>query len=413
MNHRSIPRIRSHRFLILFALPALCLIFTSCSQKSETKELEFTPHLVADNAVAWWARTPGDLNGDGLIDLALQNDNSEGGWLGWLEASKGGTNWTLNIITEKPPAGDSFACGDLDIGDIDNDGDLDILGIAHPGERDDADAESTLYWYANPDWAPHRIGIAPDFIKDLNLVDFNQDGKLDLVTITFIGNTMSIFRQDSPQQWTKVQEFTIENLHEGMDVGDIDGDGDLDIAANGYWVENPGGNLKGEWIARSIDEKWHNQDGNWSRNACKVFCQDINGDGRVEIFMTHSEREGYPVVYYQSSDPRKGEWEEVVILEELPAAHTLQVFDADLDGDYDILTGVNHRRATLGLDILETPIVLMLNQGDNRNWEMKTLSEEGIYNGQVADVDGDGDMDIFQLSHHFATDFNLYINKVR
>ena len=56
------------------------------------------------------------------------------------------------------------------------------------------------------------------------------DGKLDLVAITFVQNTMTVFRQDSPSKWTVAQRLTLKNLHEGMDVGDIDGDGDTDIA---------------------------------------------------------------------------------------------------------------------------------------------------------------------------------------
>ena len=42
------------------------------------------------------------------------------------------------------------------------------------------------------------------------------------------------------------------------------------------------------------------------------------------------------------------------------------------------------------------------------------LSTEGIYNGQVADYDGDGDFDIFRYPHHEATEYflleNLWIN---
>lgn len=384
--------------------------FTMCGSVAGAAPLSFRAVQIADDAELWWARALGDINGDGLLDVALQSRNGHGGWLGWIEARDKGAEWQLHIIAEKGPTGQTFACGDMDVGDIDNDGDLDILGSEHPGEWDEGKAPTKIYWYANPDWKPHPIGEAPNFIKDLNLADFDRDGKLDLVTVTFEANKMTIFRQESPANWSKAREMTIENLHEGMDVGDIDGDGDPDVAANGYWVENPGGDLTGAWKLRSIDAKWHNQTGDWSRNATKVFCRDITGDGRVEVFVSHSERKGYPVSWYGCADPKGGPWAEHVIAKEMVAAHTLQVFDMDGDGDFDVLAGVNKNRAR-GLDVQTWPLVIYLNEGDNLTWRPHQLTDQGIYNGHVGDVDGDGDNDIFRLPTHDGTTFEVLLNQ--
>jgi len=374
--------------------------------------LGFTTVTIEKRAKLWWARAAGDLNGDGVVDLAVQDDNGHGGAILWYRAPTGTRYWTRRTIAEKSPEGGVFASGDLDAGDIDNDWDIDILAFEHQGEWDDAKAPTRIYWYSNPLWRPHLIGTAPHFVKDVNLVDFNGDGKLDLATITYIGNTLTVFRQDSPDAWVKAREFKIVNLHEGMDVGDIDGDGDPDIATCGYWVENPGGDLTAAWKVRSIAAKWHNQRGDWSRNATKVFCRDLDGDGRAEIFISHSERRHYPLAWYSSRDPRRGGWVEHVIADELPAAHTLQVFDMDCDGDYDVLTGVNKSRAE-ALGIKKWPVTIFLNEGDNQAWKPQVLTEEGIYNGQVVDYEGDGDFDIFRLPTHDAKLFELMRNKRR
>ncbi|HKJ67631.1 MAG TPA: VCBS repeat-containing protein [bacterium] len=397
------PRIQSGIILLLF----ITLLQLSCQSG-----MGFQTATIATDANLWWARAPGDLNADGLIDVALQNNNGHGGWLGWLEAGKGGQSWSRHIIAEQAPNGGTFACGDMDIGDIDGDGDPDVLGFAHPGEWDSAGTPTEIYWYEKPDWRPHHIGQAPDFIKDVNLTDFNNDETLDLVTITYEQHTLSVFRQDLPDTWSKVVNMPIENLHEGMDVGDMNGDGYPDIAANGYWVQNPGGDLSGEWIVRSIDDKWHNQTGDWSQNATKVFCRDITGDGMAEVFISHSERTGYPVAWYSSEDPETGTWTEHVITDSLPAAHTLQVYDMDGDNDYDVLAGVNTNRAK-ALDRVVFPVIIFRNQGQNESWETFLITDAGIYNGQVADVEGDGDYDIFRLPTHDATVFELLLNQRR
>jgi hypothetical protein len=394
-----------HRLSLPLAVSVLLMI--SCTQST----LQFTPIPISGEAQLWWARVPVDITGDGLTDLVLQDNNGYGGWLGYFEAVDRHT-WVKHIIAETAPGGGTFGGGDLDAGDIDLDGDIDVLGLVHTGEWDSASAPTDMYWYSNPGWEPTLIGRTPDFIKDLNLADLNGDRKADLIAITYEEHVMMVFRQDSPSKWTVVLDTTLDNLHEGMDVGDIDGDGDIDIAANGYWVENPGGEMSGEWIIRSIDEKWHNQEGDWSGNACKVFCRDINDDGKTEVFISHSERSGYPVAWYESDDPASGEWTEHIIKDDLPAAHTLQVFDFDLDGDYDVLSGINRSRA-MALSIEDSfPVIIFLNEG-GQGWTEFLLSEEGIYNGQCADLEGDGDIDIFRLPTHDADSIEVLWNLIR
>jgi len=391
----------------------VCFMFVSAHPGVFAESgLGFRAVPVENNANLWWARALGDVNGDGVLDLVLQNDNGHGGWLGWYEARNGGKSWKRHIIAKAAPGGGTFACGDMDIGDIDNDGDVDVLGFKHPGEWDRGGDPTEIFWYENPAWKHHRIGEAADFIKDVNLADLNQDKKLDLVAITYVENKLAVFRQDSPKSWVKVKELKVENLHEGMDVGDIDGDGDTDVATVGYWVENPGGDLTGNWKVHEVAAKWHNQGGDWSKNATKVFCRDITGDGRAEVFISHSERKGYPVAWYHSRNPRKGPWTEHIIATEMPAAHTLQVFDMDLDGDFDVLAGMNKSRAR-ALGMTKWPVIVYLNEGDNRVWKQYLITEDGIYNGQIGDLEGDGDYDIFRLPTHDAKRFEVLVNQTK
>jgi hypothetical protein len=387
------------------------LAFGACSSSSrpdpeaELPTVSFRPVTISDDAALWWARTLADIDGDGRVDAVLQHDNGSGGWLGWLEAPPGAAGaWTLHVIADSLEDGRLFAAGDLDLGDLDGDGDPDVIGVVHPGEWSDAGAPADLFWFENPSWTRHPIGRIPNALKDINLGDFDGDGRLDVVAITFEENVLTIFQQEPGGTFRVVQRMTLENLHE--DIGDLDGDGDPDIATNGYWLENPAGDLTRPWTVGVIDETWHNQAGDWSRNATKVAVVDLDDDRRSDVLISHSERSGYPLALYRRDDA--GAWRKTILLDSLPAAHTLQVADFDGDGALDILTGVNRSRAQ-DLGLQDFPVYLLLNR--EAGWDTLRIHSDGIYNGQVADFDGDGDPDIFRYPTHDDTHFEVLVNE--
>jgi hypothetical protein len=359
-----------------------------------------------------------DINGDNYQDL-IAHEGAGGGFIYWYK-NNGNKSWKQNIIAQKGPNNEHFSVGDLEVGDIDNDGDIDVLAFEHPGEWSfdytGKKLPTKIYWYENVDpensiWIPHYVGESPDFIKDVELIHLDTNNLLDIVTITYIDDhNFSVFRQDTIDGWTLVQSISIDNLHEGMDSGDIDGDGDLDIATNGLWIENPGGNLEGSWAVHTIDEKWNNQTGDWRKNATKIYCRDITGDGRVEVFICHSEGTGYPLSWYQSKyQSDTWIWEEHTVVKGYTAVHTLQVDDIDKDGDYDILFGENGDHQ-VKKDDSKKQVRILMNQGDNLSWTMFHLSNEGLYNGLFVDVNNDGWLDIGGPSGHENDPYTIYIN---
>jgi hypothetical protein len=192
-----------------------------------------------------------------------------------------------------------------------------------------------------------------------------------------------------------------------MGTGDFNGDGKLDLLANAHLFYNPAGAITDPWETMNLDEKWNNLEGDWSRNATKTISRDLDGDGISEIFLSHSERAGYPLSLYRRN--AEGSWEEQVILDSIPACHSLQVFDFNLDGYEDVFAGVNAGRAVnIGYDSYE--VLILLGQEGYKEWTPMVLSTDGIYNGQVADYDGDGDFDIFRYAHHEATEYFLLEN---
>lgn len=200
-----------------------------------------------------------------------------------------------------------------------------------------------------------------------------------------------------------------------MATSDVTGDGRPDIIANGYVFTAPSNDLTDEWSVENLNEKWNNQaeeegrDDNWSRNGTKHFARDLDGDGTVEVFVSHSERAGYPLVYYRRN--QSGAWEENLIAENIPAGHTLQVYDFDGDGDQDVLSGINRARAVnISEGVENFNVTIYLNDGEE-NWTAKVIGTNGIYNGQAADFDGDGDVDILRYPDHEATSLELWLNE--
>lgn len=378
---------------------------THAAQNNPVSEVNFTSEHIIDDAKYFWAHTPKDVTGDGIADLVFINNNASGGFLGYYQGQKESGKWQKHIIAQIPPTGGLFAGGDLESSDVDGDGDNDVIGIKHPGEWNDAGATAELFWYENQgdSWKAHTIGTAPDAVKDVSFADFDNDGLKDLAILTFDSHTLSIYKQVTADNWKRVQFIQDKTLHEGMDVGDFNQDGYLDIVATGYIFSNPKGQLEQPWHRTNLDPMWNNQTGDWSRNGTKTFATEINGE--PNIFMCHSERAGYPLIQYRLT---KGEWQATEIMAEVPACHTLQVFDFNLDNQKDILVGINWARA---VNLEQTNFDVSLLLADGEQWKKQVIDTQGIYNGQAIDFDSDGDMDFFRYPNHEATDLYLFENQ--
>src|SRR5690606_8044289 len=108
---------------------------------------------------------------------------------------------TLNSGTHGYPL---FRADDLEFADMDGDGDADI--ITRIG--DSGVANGNMVWFRNPrpsqsvtsTWQMFVIG-GNQYVKDIEIADFDNDGKLDVVSREHAAT--QVWFQNSASSWTK------------------------------------------------------------------------------------------------------------------------------------------------------------------------------------------------------------------
>ncbi len=314
-----------------------------------------------------------DIDGDGFFDGIL-TINAENGNINQRLVWYRYPDWKQTLIGRT----DGEFTTDVAVGDMDNDGDPDIIIPI--------DENGQLYWYENPrpdgdpasgEWTAHVIGVNDDFGKDLSLADYDKNGYLDVVVRT--NESIFIWFHEDNDTWTQLP--IVRGLEgEGMEIGDIDSDGDMDIIAHGNWYETPDDARNGEWAAHKFFER--------PGNELKFNVIDFNGDGHTDVFVSCTEHPGCNLVWYEGpEDPINDPWTEH-ILGQVDYAHTIHVKDMDLDGDLDVVT------AELKQSDDPDEVMIFVNSGDNLTWTREVVSTLGLHNGVVADIDNDGDYDI-------------------
>lgn len=357
-------------------------------QRASTAPLNFERTEIA--ARSGDVKLIGDIDGDGKGDLVLGGLPSDPlTWWRWP---------ALDATVIAVP--DSEFTTDGALADLDGDGDLDIITA-------DGREGVNVVWFKNPRpgsaasaagaWARHPIIAAGDWVKDVEVADFDGDGRNDVALRT--RHALMIAFQSANGGWQTVGLPNVPLGEEGMTSGDVDADGKQDLVVCGQWLRNPGG------AAARDAGNWKSYDVGPFDAAFKAVVVDIDHDGRPEILTSSSEGTA-DVAWYRADAGPAGPWSRHVIAAGVHGAHTLQAADMDGDGTIDVVVGQMHTTAARELSIYFN------NDGRAESWDREVIDNVGLHNGVVADIDGDGAPDIYGSNWAGHPPLRIWLNRL-
>ena len=170
----------------------------------------------------------GDMDGDGDLDLVVTGRDVSNNRTATVYVNQGGGSFA-------PGAGlTGVSTGSSDWGDVDGDGDLDLVIT---GEDGSGSPTATIYEnQGGGSFAPLGAGLTRVELSSSDWGDFNGDGTLDLLVTgldTGFNATTTIYQNDGSGTFSPLNLGLPGVANNASKWGDLDGDGDLDLLITG------------------------------------------------------------------------------------------------------------------------------------------------------------------------------------
>ena len=323
-----------------------------------------------------------DLDGDGDMDVivgANEVGDLGGGHVVWFENLGGGQFDSWNVVSDillEPEA--------VNTGDLDGDGDMDVLSTSSLDILDWYENQGQLY--ANIDqifFGAQQIfpSVFPNPTNcTVHSADMDNDGDMDVLTSSWQFDRISWFENLDGGLFGNPQTIATQvNGVYSVRAVDVDGDGDMDVLSASSlddkiaWYENLG---DAQFSAQQIISAQ-------ADDARDVYAADLDLDGDMDVLSASFVNS--KIAWYENTGLGQFGAEQIISTGPNGAIH-VNAADFDLDGDMDVLTASS-----------DSQIVLYENLGNGLFITQQTIQTQGgfPYSVQTADIDDDGDLDFF------------------
>jgi len=363
---------KQHRPLLCFLLSGLPLMLYGqvSLQFPFEVEHEITPRGHFSGAHSLVAA---DLDGDGRMDIVgAALDGSEVS--AWMNTGGKPVGFSPRVL-QKPYDDAAYVV----IADLNKDGFVDIVAAGAKGQMSSAHSGVRAWMsVANGAWTPEAVAPSLSGARGVGVGDLTGDGKQEIVA-TAADGVFWFKRQGSGDTWIS-QQMGTGRSGRGVAVADFNKDGRADVAA-AFWTDDTvklwlSTSSPGEWKERTLASQYN--------FAYGLLAVDLDGDGDMDIIGTSHGKN--LVTWWENADG-KGTFAERLISSDIKAPFAIHAGDITGDGHMEVVVGN------------EAGQVWWLKR-EGHAWK-PTLVQEKFYQARslvLADVDGDGDLDLIGAS---------------